>query len=214
MVNIHCAPDVMERDGGPKAHLARIAKMAFDRRLTDAAGGNFSVRAGDRALVTPRYAGSRYQWDLSVEQIGEVDFDGNLLAGAGEISREIAVHLAAYRHFPEIGAVIHAHPQHVQSFVYAGRTIPPTNEYTDKFGEIGYISAEAVSHTADYGEAVAAAIAPHREVLAKHPLPLLLPWHGIVVVAGTLAAAFETLERVDSSARNVIYAALLERGNA
>lgn len=213
-MNAHCAPNVVERDGGPKAHLARIAKLAFDRRLTDAAGGNFSVRAGDRAFVTPRYAGSRYQWDLSVAQICEVDFDGNLLAGAGEVSREIAVHLAAYRHFPEIGAVIHAHPQHVQSFVYAGRTIPPTNEYTAKFGEIGYVTGDAISHTAEYGEAVAAAIAARRESLAQHPLPLLLPWHGIVVVATTLAAAFETLERVDCSARNVIYASLLERANA
>jgi L-fuculose-phosphate aldolase len=161
-----------------------------------------------------RYAGSRYQWDLSVDQICEVDFDGNLIAGDGEISREIAVHLAAYRHFPEIGAVIHAHPQYVQSFVYAGRTIPPTNEYTDKFGEIGYVTGNAVSHTEEYGEAVAVAIAARREALEKHPLPLLLPWHGIVVVATTLAAAFETLERVDSSARNVIYAALLDRQHA
>ena len=121
------APDSVERDGGPKPHLVRIAKLTFDRRLTDAAGGNLSMRHDDRALVTPRYAGSRYQWDLAVEQICEVDFEGNLLAGAGETSREISVHLAAYRHFPEIGAVIHAHPFHVQGFVYAGR-IDPTHE--------------------------------------------------------------------------------------
>src|ERR671913_62766 len=159
MLTAQSAPGVVERDGGAKAHLVRVAKLAFDRRLTDAAGGNFSLRHDDRALVTPRYAGSRYQWDLSVEQVCEIDFDGNLIAGAGEISREIAVHLAAYRHFPEIGAVIHAHPYHVQSFVYAGKTIPPTNEYTDKFGEIGYVPGDAVSHTDEYGESVASAIA-------------------------------------------------------
>jgi L-fuculose-phosphate aldolase len=211
---VACAPDIVARDGGPHTHLVRIAKLAFDRRLTDAAGGNFSLRHGDNALVTPRYAGSRYQWDLSVEQICEIDLGGCLLAGSGEISREIAVHLAAYRRFPEIGAVIHAHPYHVQGFIYAGKTIPPTNEYTDKFGEIGYVAAEAVSHTEAYGDAVAAAIEARRGQLARHPLALLLPWHGIVVVGNTLVAAFETLERVDGSARNVIHAALLNRDDA
>ena len=203
------APDAVERDGGPKPHLVRIAKLTFDRKLTDAAGGNLSMRQGERALVTPRYAGSRYQWDLAVAQICEVDFDGNLLAGAGQTSREIAVHLAAYRHFPEIGAVIHAHPFHVQPFIYANKTIPPTNEYTEKFGEIGYVAGDAVSHTDAYGEAVAAAIAARRDELAQHPLAFLLPYHGIVVVADTLVAAFDTLERVDASARNVLYARLL-----
>lgn len=208
------APDIVERDGGARQHLVRIAKLTFDRKLTDAAGGNLSMRDGEHALVTPRYAGSRYQWDLAPEQICEVDFAGNLLSGAGETSREIAVHLAAYRHFPEIGGVIHAHPFHVQGFVYAGKTIPPTNEYTDKFRDIGYVEDVAVSHTDAYGEAVAAAIAARRADLAKHPLAFLLPYHGIVVVADTLAAAFDTLERVDASARNVLNAAILGGSNA
>ncbi len=204
------APDSVERDGGPREHLVRIAKLMYDRRLTDAAGGNVSLRDGNNALVTPRYAGSRYQWDLSVDQICEVDLDGRLLAGAGELSREIAVHLAAYRHFPEIGAVIHAHAFHVQAFVYAGKTIPPTNEYTGKFGTIGYV-ADAASHTPALGESVVASIAARRADLAQHPLAFLLPYHGIVVVAGTLASAFDTLERIDGSARNVIFAGLLDR---
>lgn len=206
-------PDPVARDGGPKLHLCRIAKLTFDRKLTDAAGGNLSVRHGDRALVTPRYAGSRYQWDLSPEQICEVDFAGNLLAGAGQTSRELGVHLALYRALPEVGAVIHAHPFHVQGFIFAGRTIPPTNEYTDKFGEIIYVPDTAASHTDEYGDVVAAAMLPHRARLAKHPLAFLLPWHGIVVAADTLAAAFDTVERVDNSARNVLHAATLGRAD-
>ena len=69
----------MARDGGPREHLVRIAQMTFDRKLTDAAGGNLSVRHGENALVTPRYAGGRYQWDLSPEQICEIDMQGNLI---------------------------------------------------------------------------------------------------------------------------------------
>lgn len=203
------APDAVARDGGPKPHLARIAKLMFDRRLTDAAGGNASLRDGDRVLVTPRYSGSRYQWQLATEQICEIGLDGRLLAGAGEVSREIAVHLAAYRDFPEIGAVIHAHPFHVMPFVYAAQPIPPTNEYTAKFGPIGYVE-DAPSHTPALGASVAAAISARRGDLARHPLAFLLPDHGIVVVADTLAAAFDTLERVDGSARNALYARLLD----
>lgn len=206
-------PDPVARDGGPREHLVRIAKLTFDRKLTDAAGGNLSLRHGEHALVTPRYAGGRYQWDLSPEQICEIDMQGNLLAGAGQTSRELGMHLAIYRHLPEVGAVIHAHPYHVQAFVYGNRPIPPTNEYTDKFGEITFVPDTAASHTDAYGEVVAAAILPHRARLAKHPLAFLLPWHGLVVAADTLVAAFDTVERVDSSARNVLHAALLGRAD-
>ena len=43
--------------------------MVFERHLTDAAGGNISVRVGDSVCITPRYSGSRRHWQLQPNQV-------------------------------------------------------------------------------------------------------------------------------------------------
>jgi L-fuculose-phosphate aldolase len=75
-----------------RARIAELGQLMFDRKLTDSAGGNISVRTGDHVCITPRYAGSKYQWRLRPEQVLVTDFDGNKLEGEGEISREAKVH--------------------------------------------------------------------------------------------------------------------------
>ena len=59
----------------------------YKRHLTDAAGGNISVRVGDKIVMTP----TRGRFDLALEvaarQILILDLKGNKLEGEGEISR-------------------------------------------------------------------------------------------------------------------------------
>ena len=47
-----------------RARIAEIGKLMFDRNLTDTAGGNISVRVGEHVCITPRFAGSKFQWRL------------------------------------------------------------------------------------------------------------------------------------------------------
>src|SRR3712207_523329 len=101
--------DVRER-------MAAICRLAYDRRLLDSAGGNLTVRQGDRIYMSPRYAGSRRQWQLTAEDFLVLDQEGTILAGSGEKSREAAVHLAIYRAFASVGCVFHAHPLNVMVF--------------------------------------------------------------------------------------------------
>src|SRR5262245_55489950 len=100
-----------------RERMAAICRLAYERHLLDSAGGNLTVREGEWVYMSPRYAGQRRQWQLNAEDFLVVDLDGNLLAGSGEISRETAVHLAAYRAFPEAGCVFHAHASNVMVFV-------------------------------------------------------------------------------------------------
>src|ERR1044071_5517929 len=120
----------------PRQHISELARMAYDRRLLDSAGGNFSMRVGDRVYCTPRFAGSKKRWQLESGDILLVDLDGNLLEGAGELSREIRMHIGIYRAFPEAGGVCHAHAFHVMTFAYLRQPIPPASEQTEKYGTI------------------------------------------------------------------------------
>lgn len=191
-----------------RERMASICWLAYDRRLLDSAGGNVTVREGERVTMTPRYAGARRQWQLRPEDLLTVDLEGRILEGSGEISRESAVHLGIYRGFPEAGCVFHAHPLNVMVFVAAGAPIPPSSEQTDKFGTIDYCRW-APSHTHELAANVVAALEPLRAELPEHPIATLVPRHGIFVAGKDLESTFDALERIDRGARMVLLGKLL-----
>ena len=190
----------------PRVHLARIGKLAYDRKLLDAAGGNITTRHGDRVFMSRSYAGGKHQWELRPDDVLVLDLDGNVLAGEGGFSREGAVHMACYHAFPEAGSVFHAHSLNIMPFVVTGTPIPPMSEQTDKYGPIGFCKW-AATHTPELADNVVEALRPLAGDLKKHPIATLIPRHGIFVVATDLDNAFDTLERID---RNC-YIALMSR---
>ena len=68
--------------------IAQVGKIMLDRNLTDMAGGNISVRVGDKIAMSPSYAGTRKFWQLKPEEVLVLDLKGKLLEGDGKISRE------------------------------------------------------------------------------------------------------------------------------
>ena len=192
----------------PRVHIARIGKLAYDRKLLDAAGGNITTRHGDRVYMSRSYAGGEHQWNLRPEDILVLDMDGNILAGEGEFSREGAVHMACYREFPEAGCVFHAHSLNVMPFVAKGVPIPPMSEQTDKYGPIGFCKW-AATHTPELAINVVDALRPDALQLTKHPIATMIPRHGIFVVGTNLDTTFDTLERIDRNAYICLMARLL-----
>lgn len=193
----------------PRTHLVRIAKLAYDRKLLDAAGGNITTRFGDRVYMSRSYAGGRHQWDLRPDDVLVLDLDGNILAGEGEFSREGAVHMACYHAFPDAGCVFHAHSLNVMPFVSRGVPIPPMSEQTDKYGPIGFCKW-AATHTPELAVNVVEALRPLAHELKQHPIATLIPRHGIFVVATDLNNAYDTLERIDRNAYIAMMAQLVK----
>lgn len=190
----------------PRTHLVRICKLAFDRKLLDAAGGNVTTRFGDEIYMTRSFAGGRHQWDLRPQDILLLDLDGNVLDGEGEFSREGAVHLACYQAFPEAGCVFHAHSLNIMPWVATETPIPPMIEQTDKFRAIGFCRW-AATHTPELADNVVEALRPLAHELTSHPIATLIPRHGIFVVGTDLNLTYDALERIDRNA----YIALMAR---
>lgn len=193
----------------PRLHLTRICKLAYDRKLLDAAGGNVTTRFGDRVYMTRSYAGGQHQWNLRPEDILVLDLEGNILAGEGDFSREGAVHMACYHAFPEAGCVFHAHSLNIMPFVSRGVPIPPMSEQTDKYGPIGFCEW-AATHTQQLAINVVEGLRPLAPELTKHPIATLVPRHGIFVVATDLDNAYDTLERIDRNAYIAMMAHLVK----
>jgi ribose 5-phosphate isomerase B len=192
--------------------IAETGKLVFGRHLTDAAGGNISVRVGDKVCITPRYSGSKRHWQLEPNQVLISDLDGNKFEGDGDISREAKVHYRLYKEFPDGTAVLHSHPRHVMVFVASGQPIEPIFEATLKFGTIPVVNKFAPAHSEKLADFIAEAMQGKEEAIRKYAVAVMAPWHGLFVIGKDLDAAFDLTERIDTNAYAILMSRLLPEG--
>ena len=107
------------------------------------------------------------------------------------------MHLAVYRHFPEVQAVIHAHPFHVLPFVVAEKPIPAVLEATQKFESIELVPY-APAHSQDLADNVVTGLRVREASIRKQAGAVLLPRHGIVVAGKDVLNTVDALERLDA----------------
>jgi L-fuculose-phosphate aldolase len=174
-------------------------RILFQRRLTDLAGGNISVRDGDMIYMTPSFAGARLHWDLSPEDIIHGKLEGDELASHPKFSREGWSHLALYHHFPDINAVIHAHAFHVQPFSSLSLPIEPVLEANDKFGIVQVVEA-APGHSKELADKILAGFMGQEERIRKMAAVVIIPRHGLIAGGKDLDMTLDTVERVDTNA--------------
>lgn len=188
--------------------IADTGRLVFERHLTDAAGGNISVRVGDSVCITPRYSGSKRHWQLQPGQVLVSDLSGNKLEGDGEVSREAKVHYRLYQEFPDASCVLHSHARNVMVFVAAGQPIEPVLEATLKFGTIP-VTCFAPAHSETLADAIAEAMRGKEEAIRKYAAAVIAPWHGLFVVGKDIDAAFDLTERIDTNAYCILMSRLL-----
>jgi L-fuculose-phosphate aldolase len=189
--------------------ICAVARLLFERKLLDMAGGNVSARSGSRIYMSPRYAGGQQHWQLNPQDIVCGDLGSSELLGNPRLSRESKVHLAVYTHYPEVNGIIHAHSLHLLPFVAACRAIPMVLEQTQKFGSVEPVGA-APAHSAELAANVVAGLQGKVENIRKQAAAVILPRHGILVAGKDLLAAADALERLDWNAWCVLASRLLE----
>jgi L-fuculose-phosphate aldolase len=195
-----------------RKQIAETGKLVFARHLTDAAGGNISVRVGDQVCITPRYSGSRRHWQLQPDQVLVSDMLGDKLDGDGDVSRESKVHYRLYQTFPDATAVLHSHPRHVMVFVASGQPIEPVLEATLKFGTIPVVKEFAPAHSEKLADSIAGAMQGKEDAIRKYATAVMAPWHGLFVVGKDLDACFDLTERIDTNAYCILMSRLLPEG--
>lgn len=191
------------RDDAPtRAAVVAVCRRLWDRGLVAGQDGNVSVRvAGDRLLVTP--AGFS-KTDLTAEALATVALDGTVVGGAHPPSSELAVHLAAYRHRGDVGAVVHAHPPTATAFAVAGETLPSTvlAEITVLLGPV-----PLVPYATPGTPGVAERFAPWWD---GHDA-FLMANHGALTLGADLRAAHQRMESLEHAARILWGARVLGR---
>lgn len=94
-------------DFSQRAHdIIEAGRTLYQMGLVPATSGNFSARLANGSIAIT--VSGRHKGKLSEADIMLIDTDGSPL-DARQPSAETGLHTQIYRHFPEIGAVLHPH---------------------------------------------------------------------------------------------------------
>ena len=208
--------EVFPEDSNPREKMRELAKLIFDRRLTDAGGGNLSCHVGDRVYITPRYLGELHRFNLDVDRVIILGMDGSVIDGdADMVTREGSIHMKVYNTFPEIRAILHAHPRNIVPFASLGIPVPANTEmFKHLLGENSVDICDEVGPATDLlSETIIDHLSRRKAELAKYGAAVMIPNHGLIVAGRNLDYAYSILETVDTSAYVAIQMEILRRGN-
>ena len=175
---VSCPMRSSHRDGY-HAVLAAAQAMA-PAGLSAGTSGNVSARLDDGLIVITPTA-------LPYDQMAEDDLvlltpDGEQLASHRQPSSEVALHLACYRAFDEIGSVLHSHPPYATMFACARQPVPAVIDEAVIFLGGGIpVAGYAMSGTAAVGTNAVRVLGDNGSAL--------LASHGMVTVAAGPSAA-------------------------
>lgn len=85
--------------------------------------GNASAISEDRKYVVIKPSGVDYA-KMTAEMMVVTDLEGNVVEGALNPSSDLATHLEIYKHFPDVGAVVHTHSRWATATAQAECGVP------------------------------------------------------------------------------------------
>lgn len=195
---------IPERLTGPEL-IVYAAKFMFDRFLTDAAGGNLSLREGDTVYFSPTLAGTNYHWTIGAEDVISVSIsDLDSLLTHPRFTREGLSHIAIYKAFPYVQSVLHAHPKYIHPFVAQSKPIPPVLSASKHFGTLQY-HAPSESYSQEQADSIVEVMKTQEDRIKQKAAAVLMPQHGIILASkGNIMVALDCLERINNNAFAVL----------
>lgn len=185
-----------------REEMCRVGRLIYERGLIAATDGNLSVLLDEgRVLCTPS---GLCKGVLEPSDLVVVDFELNLIKGAGSPSSEIMMHIGAYRSRPDVRAVVHAHPPTALAFSIAGRSDALSGPFLP---EVVYTLGSIP--TARYATPGTAEVPASLEPYWSECDAVILDRHGSITVGASLWEAYLKLDKVEHAARVTFMAALL-----
>lgn len=182
------------------AQVLEACKRMETRGMTVGTWGNISVRVDpENFLITP--SGMSYGC-LVLEDIVMVNMRGEVVNSKRKPSIEHGLHRKIYSARPDVGAVIHTHPQYSTAFAIARVNIPAVSEeLVQIIGEGVECARYALPGTEELAKNVVEGLGKNNAVLMAN--------HGAVCVGESLAGAFKVAEVLEKAAKTIIYATII-----
>lgn len=177
-----------------KTELCAIARRCFERGLQTGSGGNLSVRLGGLDAVAIKPSGVGYA-ECTPGNLTVADFDGNILSGDLEPSKDMPFHLAIYKLRPDVKAIVHVHSPWAIAWASTDKPMPLLALHaTLKVGSIPVIPVGP-----DGGTQTAAQVGN----FFKNPncVAALMERHGSIGVGKSVMAAQYVVELIEETAQ-------------
>ena len=171
-----------------KELICQIGKLLYDRGYVAANDGNISVRVEEnRVWLTPSGVS---KGRMTPDMLVLTDLEGNR-----HPTSEGKMHLAVYRHRPDVQAVVHAHPPVSTAFAACrkGLETPYLAELVVGLGTVPCTRSFAMLSTEEVPESVVPYLPEHNAVLLAN--------HGALTWGATLWDAFDRMETVEHTAK-------------
>lgn len=185
-----------------RAEMVKIAKLMWDRRLTNAAGGNFAMQVDDdKMLISPSLMSEVNHCELDPRDFMVVDFDLNIIENEHErkLSRESLMHALILKNFDNVRATIHAHPFFCMPFVAFGKAIPNVTEATKGRGYVE-VNPWQKAYSEELSRTVYQYFEDRRELCEKKPMGMIMEKHGVCVTGPSIYLCYSMLERIECDA--------------
>jgi len=179
------------------ADIIEVGRRMYQRALVAANDGNISVKLEeDRILITPTGVSKGF---MTEDMLIVVDYDGKVVEGNRKPSTEVFMHTAVYRHRPDVGAVVHAHPPAATAFATAGKAMDKyvLPELVISLGKVP-LAPYAMPGTQELPDSIVPFLADHDSVLMAN--------HGVLVVGTDVMTAYFRLESLEHVANIIINA--------
>ncbi|MEM9161290.1 MAG: class II aldolase/adducin family protein [Verrucomicrobiota bacterium] len=184
----------------PRDQILKIMDRVYSHGMTTTSGGNLSVRERDGTIwITPA---SVDKGSLTWEDIVKVKPDGSV-EGKHRPSSEFPFHRAIYEARPDLGSIVHAHPNALVSYSIV-RKVPPVNvipQAYDVCRRVGF-AAYALPGSERLGANIAASFSEGND-------SVILENHGVVCGGVNLLDAFGRFETLEFCGRLAINAGRL-----
>lgn len=169
--------------------------------MAPATWGNVSAKDPESGIVAITPSGMEYEM-LSPEDICLVDLDGNKVDARWKPSTETPLHLAFYRHRPDVKAIVHTHSIFATAFACANEEIPVVvATLASGVGGRVPVAPYQPSGTEEFGLGALKAMGDKTAVLLAN--------HGVVAVGASLKDAYTVAELVENAAKIAVYAKML-----
>jgi L-fuculose-phosphate aldolase len=192
--------DTPVTDDTVRAEVLHCAHRLHELGLVAGTAGNVSGRMPNgHVVMTP--SSLPYE-TMTLDQLVEVDLDGEVVAGTTSPSTEKALHLDCYRAYPEVSGVIHSHPLYCSMFAVAREPIPAVIEEVTVFlgGDLPVCEYQ-MTGTDELGREVASKLGDRSVALMAN--------HGVVAVGKSTEDALHSTIVAERTAQIVWGARLL-----
>lgn len=180
--------------------LLLVGKQAVTSGLTQASGGNLSIRTADEEM----YVTGKGTWLDRLERghFAHMDFAGNLLSDTTP-SSEWKLHSTIYRKREDARAIIHVHPQYSLLLTALGKRIRfLTQDHAFYVGSYG-VTKYYTNGSDELAETAAAEVADGRHDV------VILGNHGIAALGTSVESAMRTALNLEEAAKLTYHALLL-----